>query len=162
MAPCFFLSLRYVRGRWCRLGAMPKWAFDCVAYCQGELQTRPCRAQTVQFLGTLYSSNAHFGKAPSRHPLPLTVYWQGKKQDGGCGWEQLRREGVTQRLGREADGNYVCLALCTGRKRWLIPFGETFVFTIFYSFVYFQLAFFLSSVKNHFCYVYSLSGVYFA
>ena len=41
------------------------------------------------------------------------------------------------RLGREADGNYVCLALCTGRKRWLIPFGEIFVFTIFYSFVYF-------------------------
>ena len=47
------------------------------------------------------------------------------------------REEVTQRLGREADGNYVCLALCTGRKRWLIPFGEIFVFTIFYSFVYF-------------------------
>lgn len=46
-------------------------------------------------------------------------------------------EEVTQRLGREADGNYVCLALCTGRKRWLIPFGEIFVFTIFYSFVYF-------------------------
>ena len=36
-------------------------------------------------------------------------------------------EEVTQRLGREADGNYVCLALCTGRKRWLIPFGEIFV-----------------------------------
>mgnify|MGYP001702451553 FL=1 len=46
-------------------------------------------------------------------------------------------EEVTQRLGREADGNYVCLALCTGRKRWLIPFGEIFVFTILYSFVYF-------------------------
>ena len=45
-------------------------------------------------------------------------------------------EEVTQRLGRE-DGNFVCLALCTGRKRWLIPFGEIFVFTIFYSFVYF-------------------------
>ena len=33
-------------------------------------------------------------------------------------------EEVTQRLGREADGNYVCLALCTGRKRWLIPLGR--------------------------------------
>ena len=54
------------------------------------------------------------------------------------GWGDVRgREKVTQRLGREADGNYVCLALCTGRKRWLIPFGEIFVFTIFYSFVYF-------------------------
>ena len=136
-APCFF-RVGDVRGRGCRLGAMPKWAFDCVAYCQGELQTRPCRAQTVQFSLTLYSSNAHFGKAPSRHPLPLTVYWQREKTGrrlrvgvvGGV-------EEVTQRLGREADGNYVCLALCTGRKRWLIPFGEIFVFTIFYSFVYF-------------------------
>ena len=54
-----------------------------------------------------------------------------------CAEANVNVEEVTQRLGREADGNYVCLALCTGRKRWLIPFGETFVFTIFYSFVYF-------------------------
>ena len=51
--------------------------------------------------------------------------------------KKMSRQNLTQRLGREADGNYVCLALCTGRKRWLIPFGEIFVFTIFYSFVYF-------------------------
>ena len=137
MAPCFF-RVGDVRGRGCRLGAMPKWAFDCVAYCQGELQTRPCRAQTVQFSLTLYSSNAHFGKAPSRHP-PSSHCVLAKGKTG----RRLRvgvvggGEEVTQRLGREADGNYVCLALCTGRKRWLIPFGEIFVFTIFYSFVYF-------------------------
>ena len=85
----FFLRVGDVRGRGCRLGAMPKWAFDCVAYCQGELQTRPCRAQTVQFFLTLYSSNAHFGKAPSRHPLPLTVYWGRKNRTaaaGGSSW----------------------------------------------------------------------------
>ena len=39
-------------------------------------------------------------------------------------------EEVTQRLGREADGNYVCLALCTGRKRWLIPFGGVHSFLL--------------------------------
>mgnify|MGYP007026101458 CR=1 FL=1 len=52
--------------------------------------------------------------------------------------------------GREADGNYVCLALCTGRKRWLIPFGETFVFTIFYSFVYFLVSFLLEFCQKSF------------
>ena len=72
-----------------------------------------------------------------RHPVFFRV---GDVRGRGC---RLRvgvvggGEEVTQRLGREADGNYVCLAWCTGRKRWLIPFGETFVFTIFYSFVYF-------------------------
>mgnify|MGYP004535808225 FL=1 len=105
MAPCFFLRVGDVRGRGCRLGAMPKWAFDCVAYCQGELQTRPCRAQTVQFSLTLYSSNAHFGKAPSRHPLPLAVYWRREKTG-----RRLRvgvvggGEGVTQRLKVKGGG----------------------------------------------------------
>ena len=135
--PVFF-RVGDVRGRGCRLGAMPKWAFDCVAYCQGELQTRPCRAQTVQFSLTLYSSNAHFGQRPPR-ASPSSHCVLAREKTG----RRLRvgvvggGEEVTQRLGREADGNYVCLALCTGRKRWLIPFGETFVFTIFYSFVYF-------------------------
>ena len=54
-----------------------------------------------------------------------------------CAEANVNVEEVTQRLGRVADGNYVCLALCTGRKRWLIPFGEISVFTIFYSFVFF-------------------------
>ena len=90
-----------MRGRGGRLGAMPKWAFDCVAYCQGELQTRPCRAQTVQFSLTLYSSNAHFGIAPSQPPLPLTVYWLGggKNRTAAAGGVGGGREGVTQRLG---------------------------------------------------------------
>ena len=96
----FFFVGRDVRGRGGRLGAMPKWAFDCVAYCQGELQTRPCRAQTVQFSLTLYSSNAHFGKAPNQPPLPLTVYWRGEKTGRRLRGELLGgREGVTQRLG---------------------------------------------------------------
>ena len=69
-------------------------------------------------------------------------------------------EEVTQRLG-EADGNYVCLALCTGRENvgW-IPFGEIFVFTIFYS-LYILVSFLLEFCQKSFLLCVFLSGVYF-
>ena len=56
---------------------------------------------------------------------------------------------MTQRLGREADGNYVCLALCTGRKRWLIPFGETRVYYILF-FCIFLVSFLLEFCQKSF------------
>ena len=76
-------------------------------------------------------------KPPAGIPFLSLCTGEGKNRTAAAGGVVGGGEEVTQRLGREADGNYVCLALCTGRKRWLIPFGEISVFTIFYSFVYF-------------------------
>lgn len=137
MAPCFFLSLRYVRGRWCRLGAMQNGRLTASPIVHRNCNS-PLQGQTVQFLGDAILVKRPFWQSPQ--PTPPSSHCVLAKGKTGRRLQVGVVEGgeeVTQRLGREADGNYVCLALCTGRKRWLIPFGEIFVFTIFYSFVYF-------------------------
>ena len=97
--------------------------------CKGEFAILPDNRRRSQ--------TPILASLPAGIPFLSLCTGEGKNRTAAASGSSWRREEVTQRLGREADGNYVCLALCTGRKRWLIPFGEIFVFTIFYSFVYF-------------------------
>ena len=133
-----FLISRDVRGSECRLGAVPKWGVWLRRLVIYKIANSPLQGSDSAILSHAIIVKRPFWQSPQ--PASPSSHCVLAREKTG---RRLRvgvvggGEEVTQRLGREADGNYVCLALCTGRKRWLIPFGETFVFTIFYSFVYF-------------------------
>lgn len=133
-----FLISRDVRGSECRLGAVPKWGVWLRRLVIYKIANSPLQGSDSAILPHAILVKRPFWQSPqpaspSSHCVLAREKTVRRLRVGVVGGG----EEVTQRLGREADGNYVCLALCTGRKRWLIPFGETFVFTIFYSFVYF-------------------------
>lgn len=136
--PEAFLISRDVRGSECRLGAVPKWGVWLRRLVIYKIANSPLQGSDSAILRDAILVKRPFWQSPQ--PTPPSSHCVLAKGKTGRRLQVGVVEGgeeVTQRLGREADGNYVCLALCTGRKRWLIPFGETFVFTIFYSFVYF-------------------------
>lgn len=133
-----FLISRDVRGSECRLGAVPKWGVWLRRLVIYKIANSPLQGSDSAILSHAILVKRPFWQSPQ--PASPSSHCVLAREKTG---RRLRvgvvggGEEVTQRLGREADGNYVCLALCTGRKRWLIPFGEISVFTIFYSFVYF-------------------------